>query len=245
VTTAAGPSTRSVGRSDAAILSFVAAFVDTVGFIGLFGLFTAHVTGNIVLAGASIVSREDGYALRLFAIPVFALALAIAVLYADHRRRLGRERVIPLLVSECALITLSLAVAVLAGPFAAAAEPAAAAAVLLLVSAMAVQNAMMRLELDRLPPTTVMTGNVTQVVIDLVRLAHDATEPDVRSLAGRRLRAYLPTLGAFVLGAAAAAAGCAVAGLVSLVVPIVAAGAHAAVLARRSEAAGVAAARTP
>jgi uncharacterized membrane protein YoaK (UPF0700 family) len=34
------------------LLSFTAGFVDTASFLGLEGLFTAHVTGNFVTLGA-------------------------------------------------------------------------------------------------------------------------------------------------------------------------------------------------
>jgi uncharacterized protein DUF1275 len=38
-----------------ATLSFVGGFVDVVGFIALFGLFTAHVTGNFIMLGLEMV----------------------------------------------------------------------------------------------------------------------------------------------------------------------------------------------
>lgn len=44
-------------RIDSCALSFVAGFVDTCVFVGLFGLFTAHVTGNLALIGASEGAR--------------------------------------------------------------------------------------------------------------------------------------------------------------------------------------------
>jgi uncharacterized membrane protein YoaK (UPF0700 family) len=37
------------------LLSFNGGFVDTAGFMGLQGLFTAHVTGNFVTLGAALV----------------------------------------------------------------------------------------------------------------------------------------------------------------------------------------------
>src|SRR3546814_3332371 len=59
-------------------LAFVAGFVDVVGFVALFGLFTAHVTGNFVLIGAEIVHSGVGVVAKLFALPVF-IVMVVAV----------------------------------------------------------------------------------------------------------------------------------------------------------------------
>jgi hypothetical protein len=44
----------------AALLSFNGGFVDTAGFLGLQGLFTAHVTGNFVTLAAALVLGTHG-----------------------------------------------------------------------------------------------------------------------------------------------------------------------------------------
>ena len=44
----------------AALLGFNAGFVDTAGFLGLKGLFTAHVTGNFVTPAAALVLGPIG-----------------------------------------------------------------------------------------------------------------------------------------------------------------------------------------
>lgn len=67
-------------RTGSVLLSFVAGFVDTVGFVALFGLFTVHVTGNFVLIGAA--AAESGHASvlgKLLALPVFVLTVASPV----------------------------------------------------------------------------------------------------------------------------------------------------------------------
>src|SRR3546814_16520961 len=69
-------------------LAFVAGFVDVVGFVALFGLFTAHVTGNFVLIGAEIVHSGVGVVAKLFALPVFivmVVAVCFIVLAYDRR----------------------------------------------------------------------------------------------------------------------------------------------------------------
>ena len=62
----------------AALLSFVAGFVDTAGFLGLQGLFTAHVTGNFVTLGAALVLGTHGVVAKLLALPEFILVVALA-----------------------------------------------------------------------------------------------------------------------------------------------------------------------
>ncbi len=51
------------------LLTVVGGAIDTIGFITLFGFFTAHVTGNLVLAGSGLVKGEKmdyGLSLRLY-----------------------------------------------------------------------------------------------------------------------------------------------------------------------------------
>ena len=57
----------------AALLSFNGGFVDTAGFLGLQGLFTAHVTGNFVTLGAALVLGHHGIVGKILALPEFIL----------------------------------------------------------------------------------------------------------------------------------------------------------------------------
>src|SRR6202022_2548260 len=64
-------------RATAALLSAIAGYVDTAGFLVLFGLFTAHVTGNFVTAGAALARHApEGGIARLAMIPIFILSVA-------------------------------------------------------------------------------------------------------------------------------------------------------------------------
>src|SRR5258708_940196 len=65
----------------AVLLSAVAGYVDTAGFLALFGLFTSHVTGNLVTAGAALARRApEGVIARLAMIPIFMLSVAATTL---------------------------------------------------------------------------------------------------------------------------------------------------------------------
>jgi uncharacterized membrane protein YoaK (UPF0700 family) len=73
-----------------------------------------------------------------------------------------------------------------------------------LVSAMAIQNAVHRTHLANAPPSTLMTGTTTQMMIDLGDLLY-GVEPDVAAVARTRLGKMSVGVAAFALGCASGA----------------------------------------
>jgi uncharacterized membrane protein YoaK (UPF0700 family) len=71
------------------LLSIIAGMVDFTGFFTLGHIFTAHVTGNIVLAAVVALDGGSFHWAQLLAIPVFMLALATVWLIARASRRQG------------------------------------------------------------------------------------------------------------------------------------------------------------
>jgi uncharacterized membrane protein YoaK (UPF0700 family) len=189
----------------AALLSFNGGFVDTAGFIGLQGLFTAHVTGNFVTLGAALVFGTQGVVGKLLALPEFILVVAFARLAgaALTTRRLPALRL--LLVAEVALLLAFFVLAVALGPFPDSDVPAALLTGFAGIAAMAIQNALQRVHLASIPPTTLMTGNTTQAVLDAVDLLRGTESAQAAAIRARLTR----TLGAILWFAA----GCAVAAI--------------------------------
>jgi uncharacterized membrane protein YoaK (UPF0700 family) len=208
---------------DSCALSFIAGFVDTCVFVALFGLFTAHVTGNFVMIGAELIHRSGDVLLKLLVLPVFVLAIAVAVKVAEALERRGRGRVAPFLYAEAALLLLS-ASAAFRAPLRED-DPWTFAAGIFAAAAMGLQNALMRMELASLPSTTVMTMNVTQSAIDVVTMLGRNVDPRTdaakRDEARKRFARMWPQIVAFTAGAAAGAGGFALAGLAALVLPAV------------------------
>lgn len=200
------------------LLSWVAGFVDTSAFIILFGIFTAHVTGNIALAGSSFVSSDTETTItRLLMLPTFMVTVALTSLLARYARSKKWPVFAVLLTAEAVALSVFLVVATSLSP------------VLLLdvqeeyilpigiagVVAMAIQNALMKEAkgvFKSYIPTTVMTGNTTQLTIDLVQFLSAKLSPSQNELskveaeeALERMSRFVPVIAGFALGGLAAA----------------------------------------
>ena len=150
------------------LLSVIAGMVDLTGFFTLGHVFTAHVTGNLVVAAADAVHGGPFHLAQALAIPVFMLALAGVWLIAQVSRRRGVGLVSPLLLVQFLLLAAILIFSVIARPSAAPHGLMAGVAVMIAVSAMACQYALLRLAMPRVVSTAVMTGNLTNTVLSLL-----------------------------------------------------------------------------
>jgi uncharacterized membrane protein YoaK (UPF0700 family) len=201
-------------------LAAIAGYVDTLGFVALFGLFTAHVTGNFILIGSGLAGAWHGLLIKWLAFPAFVAGIVCVRVLNNRLLARGHGiRACALYVLQTALLAGFMAAGVLAAPVTDADAPMTIACGLLGAAAMGVQNAHGRLTARSVVANTVMTGNVTQAVIDAFDLlfssgdakarhrahasvAHAAARRRVWARSGRRRGGLSARV---VLGAAAAA----------------------------------------
>jgi uncharacterized membrane protein YoaK (UPF0700 family) len=182
------------------LLSFNGGYVDTVGYLSLQGLFTAHVTGNFVTIGAALVFGTSGLAAKLLALPVFCVVI-IATRFISFKLPARWPALETMLTTKLLLLLVAALLAIAMGPFANGDGAPAIILGMTLVSAMAIQNAVHRIHLSAAPPTTLMTGTTTQMMIDIADLIRG-----VPGVAGDALRSRLRRMGAAVVSFAAGAA---------------------------------------
>jgi len=182
-------------------LAFTSGYVDTLGFVALFGLFTSHVTGNFVLIGSELASPTRGVLIKLLAFPAFIVAVIVARLLVLAVERAGRSAGPVVLAVQAALLIGFMTAGWFALPLNDFEAPLALTAGMLGAAAMGIQNAASRLIWSTLTPTTVMTGNVTQLTIDLVDLARGESEPGIAARTGRFLSAVVAFAVGAILGA--------------------------------------------
>lgn len=199
-------------------LSLNAGFVDTLGFLSLHRLFTAHVTGNFVTLGAVALQGTSGALIKTLALPVFCLPVVVTrVVRTRLDPHLGNRATVLLMTAQALLLLAATGTAIAFGPFEHADSGTAFLTGMLLVAAMAILNALRRIDLTDMPPSTLMTGTTTQVMIDMSDLLPPEREPQVRQTAQSRLKKLVPNLIAF--GCGAVAVGYAAAGVWAFVLP--------------------------
>lgn len=218
-----------------ATLAFVAGYVDIYTFLALFGLFVAQVTGSFVTAGAELVTHDVGITGKVLAILafIFAAALTAALLTVAHERG---HAVLPwMLAFETALLAIFTLIMLLGPPIRGPMDWHGIVAGLFGAMAMGAQSVIVRLHMRGVPQTNVMTGNMTQLAIEMTALlfawCHHVRDPDnLRhahefTAARSRITVVLAIAIGFILGTACGAVSYAKAGLAGapLAVVIVAA----------------------
>ena len=185
------------------LLSVIAGMVDVIGFLSL-GIFTAHVTGNIVVIGALMVRHNRVNPAQILAIPVFIIAVVATWLIAKVSGRRGPGLMRLLLLLQFLLIVCVFIFSVITKPSADPHGLVATIAAMIAVTAMACQFALLRLTLPVAPSTAVMTGNLTNAVLGVVDLSSRA-QP-LTQIDNRRLTGALHLLIGFFLGCVIATA---------------------------------------
>ncbi len=196
-------------------LSFVSGYVDTIGFLGLFGLLTSQVTGAFIAAGAAFVQREQGLVPKLLAMPMFMVGACLLTLLVALLRRRDVDAMPYALAFVALLIALFLGLSIAGKPFASPDAPAALGAAIAAFVAMGAQSALVRVLFKGSLPANFMTGNVTQVAVEttdmvlasvgLLHLDDPAADSARVSAARTQLRILLPMICSFIAGAVVAA----------------------------------------
>ena len=215
--TTASMTTPQFQRLQGISMGFMAGYVDTLGFIALFGLFTAHVTGNFVLIAVSLADpAQTPSLLKLLAFPAFILGVAASRLLVARCEARGAPAEKPSYLLQLVLLLGFMACGMLAEPVGDHAGALAMTAGLLGAAAMGAHSAASKLLLTHLAPTSMMTGNVTQLVIDTVDRLRGAADAATRA---RCAKFFWPVL-SFALGCAAAAFAYLAVGFVALMAPV-------------------------
>jgi uncharacterized membrane protein YoaK (UPF0700 family) len=186
------------------ILSFNGGYVDTAGFLALQGLFTAHVTGNFVTLGAAITQGSSGVIAKLLALPVFCVTIVVVRFTMLHLPTTPKRSLLSVMFLKFLLLTAGAACAIYFRSFS---DPDGWRLVLtgmLLIIAMAVQNAAHRIHLGSAPPSTLMTGTTTQIMIDIADILHGTSKEAPEALR-IRLQRLIVAVAAFALGCGIAA----------------------------------------
>lgn len=179
------------------LLTTVGGAIDTIGFIGLLGFFTNHVTGNLVMAGAGLVKGGDGLWVKLGALPVFLITVMITKRIINITST-NKPILSNLLFAEAIFLMAFLASAVYFGPFEQDGTLEVAFTGFLGLIAFTIRNTAGKTTMGKMKPTLLMTGNTTQLGIDLSDYVFDRNNCNMDSLKNSFALVSSFTIGALV-----------------------------------------------
>ena len=204
------------------VLAAVAGFADTATFLKIGGLFSAHVTGNFVLLALALDrgwGRQE--AVKVIAFAVFACgAIVTTALYDTLLARADASAQKRWLLSVEGTLLLVAAVIPLAGG-----PGFVALCGLIAVLCMSIQNVFHRVVPHAPMPSTVMTLNFTQSMIDLTRRALRPGHAAAATADAPKPRFFTPSwyaVGGFMTGCVFSSLAVHHLGLVALVFPSIA-----------------------
>jgi uncharacterized membrane protein YoaK (UPF0700 family) len=186
------------------VQSITAGYADTGGFLALKGLFTSHVTGNFVTLSAALVYGNSGALAKTLALPIFCLAVLLCRLLGFRLKAAGRPVLRSLLILQLLLFTVVAGLAAWQGPFEDPDRGWALLAGMTLITAMGMQNAAHRAHLAHTPPSTIMTGTTTQIMLDVAEVLH-GVRPEVAAITRARLERLTLSVAVFAAGCGLAA----------------------------------------
>src|SRR5438552_14003479 len=86
------------------VLSTTAGAVDVIGFLALGGLFTAHITGNVVVLAAHYITGGFSEVGPLLSVPVFVVVLGAVTLASGAARQASHGFRLALLALQAVLL---------------------------------------------------------------------------------------------------------------------------------------------
>jgi uncharacterized membrane protein YoaK (UPF0700 family) len=203
--------TEKLIRNTTLLLCFVAGFCDTLTFVAAGELFSAHVTGNFIVFAYDIIKHADVHGWqKLLTFPVFVLAVMLGGWLAKRSANMYL-----LLILEGFLLLISGVLSVFAGGEQETGWQVQLIAMVIVV-AMAFQNTFGKLyNKATYGLTTVMTGNVTQASLDLIKCFTGPADPELWT----SFKKQITLIGGFLLGCLVGALMARQYGLVSVLLP--------------------------
>jgi uncharacterized membrane protein YoaK (UPF0700 family) len=205
------------------VLSFVAAFVDVVCYLGVFDTFVAFITGTIIILFVEF-ARPNGATLnKVVVLPIFLVALSIWTLLIKAMRIRGYQVILhQILLCQAVLLAMTALLAARLSPLPGPDSWQTVTVTGLAVFAMALQTTAMAMLLHFHTPTTMMTGNTTTLIVqfwDAGSAARYWAGNPPKLSRGALIRRYAAAIVGFISGGIAGAVGWTIAGFLSLTLP--------------------------